>query len=157
MTVPTDSTSVGTVTSWTPSSCAATGRLPFGSGAADAVAFRVISAEPDLDGVPVDLRRLVEQAMAKELSDRPTAAELARDCTELLAAQTTAILFPAGQQPTLISDLVSLHRDLTPDDDPAWPAPTHRGSRTRPDRAQEARRGRHEALGSRGSLVATTT
>ncbi|MFI6495502.1 serine/threonine protein kinase [Streptomyces sp. NPDC050564] len=110
---------------------ATTGRLPFGSGAADAVAFRVISAEPDLDGMPVDLRGLVERAMAKELSDRPTATELARDCTELLAAQATAVISPASQQPTLISDLISLHWDLAPADDPAWPAPSHRSSRTR--------------------------
>ncbi|MFE2473702.1 serine/threonine protein kinase [Streptomyces mirabilis] len=110
---------------------AATGRLPFGSGAADAVAFRVISAEPDLDGMPADLQRLVEQALAKELSDRPNATELACHCTELLAAQTTAVISPGGQQPTPISDLVSLHWDLVPEGEPAWPAPPHRNSRTR--------------------------
>ncbi len=110
---------------------AATGRLPFGTGAADAVAFRVMSSEPELEGVPTDLRRLVEQALAKEPSDRPTATELARECTELLAAQTTAVVLPSGQQPTLISDLVSLHWDLAAEDEPTWPVPSHRGSRIR--------------------------
>ncbi|MER5916518.1 protein kinase [Streptomyces sp. NPDC001982] len=111
---------------------AATGRLPFGTGAPDVVAFRVISAAPDLDGLPADLRPLVEQALSKEPSKRPTAAELERGCTELLATQETAVLSPTGQQPpTLISDLVSLHWDLPPEDDPTWPAPPRRRSRAR--------------------------
>ncbi|MFF4543711.1 protein kinase [Streptomyces sp. NPDC001406] len=110
---------------------AATGRLPFGSGAADAVAFRVMSAEPDLDGVPADLGRLVEKALSKEPSDRPSAAELEGACTTLLAAQATAVISPADHQPpTLISDLVSLHWDLPSEDEPAWPGPSRR-SRTR--------------------------
>jgi serine/threonine protein kinase len=111
---------------------AATGRLPFGSGAPDAVAFRVISAEADLDGLPAGLRPLAEQALSKEPSKRPTAAELARECGALLATQATAVLCPAGQQPpTLITDLVALHWDLPPQDDPTWPAPPRHRSRTR--------------------------
>ncbi|MFJ6901735.1 serine/threonine protein kinase [Streptomyces hokutonensis] len=106
---------------------AATARLPFGSGAADAVAFRVMSAEPDLEGIPADLRRLVEQALSKKPSDRPSAAELEDACTTLLAAQATAVISPAGHQPpTLISDLVSLHWDLPPEDEPSWPGPSRR-------------------------------
>ncbi|MCX4810674.1 serine/threonine protein kinase [Streptomyces sp. NBC_01239] len=110
---------------------AATGQLPFGGGAADAVAFRVMQAEPDLDDVPTRLRRLVEQALSKEPSERPSAAELAGECTELLAAQATAVLTSGDQQPTLISDLVSAHWDLTPEVEPAWPTPPGRNSRTR--------------------------
>ncbi|MGV9457283.1 serine/threonine-protein kinase [Streptomyces sp. NPDC003635] len=106
---------------------AATGRLPFGSGAPDAVAFRVLQAEPDLDGVPAALRPLVEKALAKEPADRPSAANLAAACHELLAAQDTAVLVPDGQQPTLISDLVQAHWRLAPESEPAWPAaPRHR-------------------------------
>ncbi|MFF4053539.1 serine/threonine protein kinase [Streptomyces chartreusis] len=110
---------------------ASTGRLPFGAGAPDAVAFRVMQAEPDLDGMPASLRRLVEQALAKEPAERPSAAELADECTELLASQETAVLTPAGQQPTLIADLVSAHWDLTPETETAWPAPSRRIGRTR--------------------------
>ncbi|WP_405473951.1 serine/threonine protein kinase [Streptomyces canus] len=110
---------------------AATSRLPFGGGAADAVAFRVMQAEPDLDGLPTDLRRLVEEALSKEPSERPSAAELAGECTELLAAQATAVLTPNDQQPTLISDLVSARWDLPPEAEPAWPTPPGRNSRTR--------------------------
>ncbi|MEU4616633.1 serine/threonine-protein kinase [Streptomyces umbrinus] len=110
---------------------AASGRLPFGSGAPDAVAFRVLSAAPDLDGIPDDLRSLVEQALSKEPSDRPAAAELSDTCTQLLAAQATAVLSPAGQQPTLPADLVSTHWDAPPETGPAWPDPPRRRNRTR--------------------------
>ncbi|MFF4806073.1 protein kinase [Streptomyces sp. NPDC001351] len=106
---------------------AATARLPFGSGAADAVAFRVMSAEPDLEGIPADLRPLVEQALSKKPSDRPSAAELEDVCTTLLAAQATAVISPVGHQPpTLISDLVSLHWDLPSEDEPSWPGLSRR-------------------------------
>ncbi|MFI1167959.1 serine/threonine protein kinase [Streptomyces sp. NPDC020801] len=112
---------------------AATGRLPFGSGAADVVAFRVLSAEPDLDGVPGGLRPLVEQSLSKEPSDRPTAAELAHASTLLLASQETAVLPTAedGRQPSLVADLISLNWRLPPGAEPDWPAPSRRRNRTR--------------------------
>lgn len=100
---------------------AATGRLPFGSGAPDAVAFRVLSAEPDLQGMPKALLPLVVQALAKQPDARPTAAELRDACTALLAAQATAATPRAREQPTLVADLVSAHWDLPPEDDAAWP------------------------------------
>ncbi|WP_398862027.1 protein kinase domain-containing protein [Streptomyces sp. C11-1] len=98
---------------------AATGRLPFGTGASDAVAFRVMSAEPDLVGVPGDLQPLVEQALAKNPGDRPTAAELSLGCARLLAVQATAVASRPEEQPTLVADLVSLHWDLAYED-PVW-------------------------------------
>ncbi|MFY4720104.1 protein kinase domain-containing protein [Streptomyces sp. LaBMicrA B280] len=110
---------------------AATGRPPFGGGAADAVAFRVMQAEPDLDGIPTSLRPLVAKALSKDPSDRPSAAELAGECTELLSAQATAVLISGEQQPTLISELVSAHWDLTPEAEPVWPTPPARNNRTR--------------------------
>ncbi|WP_406368363.1 protein kinase [Streptomyces sp. NBC_00647] len=110
---------------------AATGRLPFGNGAADAVAFRVMSAEPDLDGVPADLLPLVENALSKEPADRPNATQLASSAAELLACQATAVTTPDdGWQPTLISDLIgSLRWDPAPQDDASWPAPTRHRNR----------------------------
>lgn len=112
---------------------AATGRLPFGSGAADIVAFRVLSAEPDLDGVPRDLRPLVEQSLSKEPAGRPTAAKLAQASTELLASQVTTVLpgAGAGQQSTLVADLVSLNWNLPVAAEPGWPAPPRDRSRMR--------------------------
>ncbi|MGX1494943.1 serine/threonine protein kinase [Streptomyces tendae] len=110
---------------------AATGRLPFGAGAADAVAYRVLQAEPDLEGIPDGLRSLVERALAKEPTNRPEAKQLADECATLLAAQDTAVLTPVGQPPTLIADLVSAQWGLAPDTDGTWPAPSRRSSRTR--------------------------
>lgn len=66
---------------------AATGRLPFGAGAPDVVAFRVMSGEADLDGVPAPLRGIVEKALAQAPGDRPSAAEAAQECAVLLASQ----------------------------------------------------------------------
>jgi serine/threonine protein kinase len=100
---------------------AATGRLPFGTGAPDAVAFRVLSTKPDLQGTPKALLPLVVQALAKEPGARPTAAELRDACTALLAAQATAATPRDQKQPTLVSDLVSAHWDLPPEDNTAWP------------------------------------
>lgn len=56
---------------------AATGRPPFGTGAADALLYRTVHDEPDLDGVGDEgLRALLERCLAKEPGERPTAAEV---------------------------------------------------------------------------------
>ncbi|MFC4330749.1 ABC transporter substrate-binding protein [Streptomyces andamanensis] len=62
---------------------AATGRPPFGGGAADALLYRTVHDRPDLDGVPDDdgLRALLERCLAKEPGDRPTAAGVAERLT----------------------------------------------------------------------------
>ncbi|GAB3002107.1 serine/threonine-protein kinase [Streptomyces pseudoechinosporeus] len=112
---------------------AASGRLPFGTGAPEAVAFRIISAEPDLEGVPGDLMALVEQALAKEPGERPTTAELSRACTALLASQATAAAPRNQEQPTPVSDLVSAHWELPHEDDhtrPTTAPPRRRGKLT---------------------------
>lgn len=112
---------------------AATGRLPFGTGAPDAVAFRVMSGTPDLVGVPEDLLPLVAKALSKDPDDRPTAAELSSSCTALLAAQVTTAL-PSqteGDEPTLVSDLVRIHWDLPHTDDPVWQTPPPHRSRVK--------------------------
>ncbi|MFC8373160.1 serine/threonine-protein kinase [Streptomyces sp. NPDC057239] len=104
---------------------AATGRPPFGTGAPDVVAFRVMSGEPDLDGVPAPLRQVVEKALAKEPDERPSAAEAARACTELLASQVTQVL-PAGAVPETAVDMVTVLWDVPAEADPAWHVPPER-------------------------------
>jgi serine/threonine protein kinase len=54
---------------------AATGQHPFGTSV-DTRAWRVLHAEPHLDGVPFPLRPLVASALSRNPSDRPTATEL---------------------------------------------------------------------------------
>ncbi|MER5435867.1 protein kinase [Streptomyces sp. NPDC002588] len=107
---------------------AATGRLPFGSGAPEAVAYRVTSGEPDLDGIPEALKEIVERALAKDPAKRPDAAEAAVACARLLAAQSTQILdnhtaAEAGSASTLIGELVTAQWSVpTPEEFP-WPLP----------------------------------
>ncbi|MFI2487429.1 serine/threonine-protein kinase [Promicromonospora kroppenstedtii] len=55
---------------------ACTGRSPFGGGAAEDVARRVVRDEPDLAGVPSGLRGLVEACLAKEPAARPAPSDV---------------------------------------------------------------------------------
>ena len=78
---------------------AATGRPPFGGGAADAVAYRVLHEEPDLTGMSGPLATLVHQALDKSARRRPSAADLVRqisggqvDSTEAATQVVTALL-----------------------------------------------------------------
>ncbi|MEV0322570.1 protein kinase [Streptomyces sp. NPDC050658] len=57
---------------------AATGRAPFGGGAADAVGYRTVHAEPDLVGVPEELLPLITACLAKNPAARPAPRTVAR-------------------------------------------------------------------------------
>ncbi|WSL83688.1 serine/threonine protein kinase [Streptomyces sp. NBC_01724] len=109
----------------------ATGRLPFGTGAPDVVAFRVMSGEPDMAGMPDDLLVLVTSALAKEPRDRPTAAALAEECTALLAAQATSVLSPSTDTPTAVGDLVAAQWHMPERDDAVWTLAKRRTIRRR--------------------------
>ena len=105
---------------------AATGRLPFGTGAPEAVAYRVTSGPPDLDGIPEALKELLERALAKEPAERPTAAEAADSCVRLLAAECTQVLGGHGAAeadtgPTPTGDLVTAQWSVPAVEDPSWP------------------------------------
>ncbi|MGW1534216.1 serine/threonine-protein kinase [Streptomyces aureus] len=104
---------------------AATGRLPFGSGAPDVVAFRVMSGKADLDGVPAALRRTVEKALAQEPDDRPSAAEAAQECVTLLASQATQVV-GADAIPATALDMVAALWDVPAGEDHAWRLPPSR-------------------------------
>ncbi|AZM92678.1 protein kinase [Streptomyces sp. W1SF4] len=60
---------------------ATTGRPPFGTGPADAVLYRVLNEEPDLDGVPPRLGPLLTSALARSAEQRPAPAELLAELT----------------------------------------------------------------------------
>ncbi|WP_155370523.1 serine/threonine-protein kinase [Catellatospora vulcania] len=55
---------------------AGTGRVTFTADSMPAVAVRIMTAEPDLDGLTGPLRELVEAALSKDPADRPTARDL---------------------------------------------------------------------------------
>ncbi|MFF3430992.1 protein kinase [Streptomyces sp. NPDC002602] len=59
---------------------AATGRPPFGGGAAASVGFRSVYEGIDLAGVEPGLAALIEDCVAKDPADRPEPAELIRRC-----------------------------------------------------------------------------
>lgn len=55
---------------------AATGRHPFGTGAPEALLYRVTHADPDLDGITEPIRSLLVRALAKDPALRPDSAAL---------------------------------------------------------------------------------
>ncbi len=69
---------------------AASGRAPFGTGASDAIMYRIMHAAPDIGAVPPDLRPLVEAALAKDPQARPTAAQLLGQLTSGQLTSTAA-------------------------------------------------------------------
>jgi Protein kinase domain len=79
---PSDIFSLGAVLAF-----AASGKGPFGTGSLPALVYRVVHEPPALDGVPAQLRPLIERCLAKEPGDRPTASEL---LAELDGAQAGA-------------------------------------------------------------------
>jgi hypothetical protein len=55
---------------------AATGEGPFGEGSTVALLYRVVTSEPNTQGVPGEIRPLIERCLAKDAQQRPTAAQL---------------------------------------------------------------------------------
>ncbi|MGK5447597.1 serine/threonine-protein kinase [Streptomyces radiopugnans] len=103
---------------------AATGRFPFGIGAPDVIAFRVMSGVPDLDDVPGELREVVAKALAKAPSDRVTAVSAAEKCSLLLASQATQVLGEGtGSESIQIDELMANRWEIPIPDDPIWCAP----------------------------------
>ncbi|MHB9857564.1 serine/threonine protein kinase [Streptomyces sp. YIM S03343] len=99
---------------------AATGQLPFGTGAPDVVAFRVMSGEFDLSGVPAALRGVVERALSQKPDDRPSAGEAAEECSGLLAAQVTQVVGPDAAIPGTAVDMIAAVWDMPTAEDPTW-------------------------------------
>jgi outer membrane protein assembly factor BamB/tRNA A-37 threonylcarbamoyl transferase component Bud32 len=83
---------------------AATGQAPFGGGIPAALLYRIVFDEPNLDGLPPQLRALVAACLDKNPATRPTPAQLA---TALMPAM------PAGDQ-------------VTPSRLAFWPEPVER-------------------------------
>ncbi|MFI0369810.1 serine/threonine-protein kinase [Actinomadura sp. 1N219] len=59
---------------------ASTGSAPFGRGQAHAVLYRIVREEPDLDGVPAELRDLIGACLAKDPADRPALPDVLERC-----------------------------------------------------------------------------
>lgn len=106
---------------------AATGRHPFGGGPADAVAYRILHLQPDLDGVPEPLRRLVRDALSRDPHARPTAIRI---FTGLAAAGPPTLPLPMGDPTRVLPAAVG---NTLPTDGPtamtAGPTRRRRGRR----------------------------
>ncbi|MFF3564761.1 bifunctional serine/threonine-protein kinase/ABC transporter substrate-binding protein [Streptomyces sp. NPDC002574] len=71
---------------------AATGRTPFGSGTPDALLYRTVHDEPDLDGVSGELRAVLDACLAKDPRARPAPEELRARLAEDAPAAPSAWL-----------------------------------------------------------------
>ena len=111
---------------------AATGRPPFGTGAFEAIFFRIMHSQPDLDTLPLPLRDVVLRALSRDPVARPSAAELVQwvaglDPSSLVPspAGLNAGLAPDGSvAPPTITDQADLR---------AWPTSTRPLSNAGPD------------------------
>ncbi|MER6003713.1 serine/threonine-protein kinase [Nonomuraea angiospora] len=74
---------------------AATGRPFFGQDTLPAVMYRILNAQPDLDGVPEPLRAVLSRCLAKAPPERPTAAEV----LHLLLGHGQIVTKPVGGDP----------------------------------------------------------
>ncbi|MBE1874990.1 serine/threonine-protein kinase [Myceligenerans pegani] len=74
---------------------AATGSSPFGGGPAESVAYRVVHTEPDLDGVPSELKLLIRDCLAKDPAARPTPQQIVERITRRTARPVTWQTTPA--------------------------------------------------------------
>ena len=68
---PSDVFSLGTVIHY-----AATGEGPWGTGATEAMLYRLVHEPPNLKRLPANVRPLMLRCLAKEPDDRPTSAEI---------------------------------------------------------------------------------
>jgi hypothetical protein len=80
---------------------AATGQPPFGTGQFEAIFYRIVHGQPELDTMPAPLLPIVLAALARDPSRRPSATELA----DLTAALDPAALVrsPAGAAASVIA------------------------------------------------------
>ncbi|MBC7375789.1 MAG: serine/threonine protein kinase, partial [Frankiales bacterium] len=73
---------------------AATGRPPYGTGRPEAVLYRIVHGEPDLDGIPAELRELVSSAMDPDPRQRPAARDLLSRLGGASQAETVVVHLP---------------------------------------------------------------
>jgi len=73
---------------------AATGRTPYPGDSYEQIFFRIVSGQPDLDGVPVALLPLVSSALARDPARRPAATWLSAQASNLDFTKPPAAVFP---------------------------------------------------------------
>ena len=81
---------------------AATGRPPYGTGRPEAMLYRIVHDEPDLDGLPAHLEPLVRAAMDPEPDRRPTAGAVLSRLGGTTAAEPVTVHLPRDVDPTTL-------------------------------------------------------
>jgi serine/threonine protein kinase len=94
---------------------AASGKAPFGTGASDAIMYRIMHAAPDISAVPPGLLPLVEAGLAKDPQARPAAPQLLAQLTNTAARPSAGY-----ENPTQTILAQNWHAPAT---GPAGPAP----------------------------------
>jgi predicted Ser/Thr protein kinase len=102
---------------------AATGRPPFGTGTFEAIFFRIMHGQPDLDTLPLPLRSMVLRALARDPASRPSAVELAGWASGLDAA-TLVPSAPRSASGAGNGRLAASHTVTDQPDWHAWPTST---------------------------------
>ncbi|MFF8271686.1 serine/threonine-protein kinase [Streptomyces sp. NPDC016562] len=81
--------SVGTITPATDvfalgliAAFAATGASVYGDGPSHAVLYRIVHEDPDLSGLPAELRPVVTRCLSRDPADRPSLSEIIELCNE---------------------------------------------------------------------------
>ncbi|MFI6323901.1 serine/threonine protein kinase [Nonomuraea sp. NPDC050556] len=121
---------------------AATGRGPFGEGAAHVVLYRIVHEEPQLDGVAdAGLRDVLAACLAKDLADRPSPQEV--------MDRLAAVEMPDGLAwlPQEMAEGISRYGAAVP------PAPARSLPAPAQERVEEPRRWRGLAVGGAAALV----
>jgi Protein kinase domain len=92
---------------------AASGSAPFGGGSAASVLYRVVTGQPDLDGVPGRLRDVISACLAKHPSQRPGLTALA---TMIAQAGPAITATPTSFWPGPVAEVIAAAQ--------AFPTPT---------------------------------
>ena len=90
---------------------AATGRTPYPGDSYEQIFFRIVSGQPDLEGVPAAMLPLVSAALARDPARRPAATWLSAQASNLDFTKPPAAAFPP------------MHTMLPPGPAPAAPVP----------------------------------
>lgn len=80
---------------------AAIGSPAFGEGTSHGVLYRIVHEQPDLTGLPDELRELVTRCLAKEAAERPSVAEVIALCGA--ASGQTQLRRPEDWLPTAVA------------------------------------------------------
>ncbi|MFB7086779.1 protein kinase [Streptomyces sp. NPDC056296] len=123
---------------------AALGRPLYGDGPAVSVLYRIVHSEPDLSGLPEQLRALIARCMAADPGERATLAEVVEWCRRELGRDAEAGAGPAVWQEVAGPKVAVPPPASVPEQAPAptavhtgpWTAPHPMAAQQRPATAQ---------------------